>query len=116
MACILSEFNEGDDGAIEMVFTDEFGNSVTPTSVKYTLYDEKTKDILNGREDVDLGSPASTMHLLLTPEDNVIHNATSVDEEIHVVEVEFVYTSNLGPGRIRRKPYRFIVKNLVKVS
>lgn len=116
MACVLDDFNEGDSGAIGMAFTDESGGSVTPTSVKYTLYDEKTKEILNGREDVDLGSPAPNMTLLLTPDDNVIHNATSVDEEIHVVEVEFVYTSSLGVGRIRRKPFRFIVKNLAKVS
>ena len=116
MACALDEFNEGDDGAIKMVFTDEFGNSVTPTSAKYTLYDEKTKAILNSRENVALSGLASTMFLLLTPADNIIHNASSIVGEKHVVEVEFIYNSILGSGRKRRKPFRFIVKNLVKVS
>lgn len=116
MACVLDEFNEGDDGAIELVFTDENGDAVTPTSAKYTLYDEKTKEILNSRENVSLSSLASTMHLLLTPGDNIIHGDPSVVEEIHVVEVEFVYTSSLGSGRVRRKPFRFIVKNLTKVT
>lgn len=116
MACTLDEFNEGDDGAIELVFTDEFDNAVTPTSAKYTLYVEKTKDILNNREDVALSGLASTMYLLLTPGDNIIHNVSSIVEEIHVVEVEFIYNSSLGTGRTRRKSFRFIVKNLVKVS
>lgn len=116
MACVLDEFNEGDDGAIKLVFTDEDGDPVTPTSASYTLYDEKTQDALNGREDVALSSLASTMHLLLTPADNVIHGNPDIVEEIHVVEVKFVYTSSLGAGRIRRKKFRFIVKNLAKVS
>lgn len=116
MACALDEYNEGDDGAIELVFTDEVDNAVVPISAKYTLYDETTKDVLNSRENVVLSGLASTMYLLLTPDDNIIHNDPNGVEEIHVVEVEFVYNSSLGNDRKRRKPFRFIVKNLVKVS
>lgn len=105
------QFNEKETGFITLSFTDQNDDPVTPVSGTYTLYNKITKDIINGRTDIDLPGLAATVDLELLPADNpIINNALDVEE--HVLFVQWVYNID----KQGKEELTFDVKNLEKVT
>lgn len=104
-------FNEKETGFVTLTFTDEDGSAVTPDSATYTLHDEDTKDIINSREDTAVPGLASSTNLELTPDDNVLVDASKV-YEVHILTIKWTYNTD----KKGTQEYRFNVKNLTKVS
>lgn len=105
------EFNEQETGFITLDFTNEEEVAVSPDSATYTLYNERDKTIINGRNQTDIAGVTASFNLELEPDDNVIVD-TGRDEEQHVLLVEWIYnTDKLGKQQVRIR-----VVNLTKVT
>lgn len=105
------EFNEKETGFVTLDFTNEDGDAVAPDSATYTLYNERDKTIINGRNQINIVGVTASFDLELEPNDNVIVD-TSRDEEQHVLLVEWVYnTDKRGKQQVRIR-----VVNLTKVT
>lgn len=108
----LDVFNEKSTRFVNLSFKDEEGNAVPPISpTTYTLHDEETGNIINGREDVDVPNLASSIFLELEPDDNVIID-TSKKFEVHVLTVKWTYNTDKKDNQ----EFRFNVENLTKVT
>jgi hypothetical protein len=105
------QFKEEETGFINHVFTNQNEASVVPNSATYTLYDKKTKAIINSREDVAIPGLAANVDLELEPDDNVIIDDT-LDVEQHVLFVEWVYDTD----KQGKEELTFDVINLEKVT
>lgn len=105
------QFNEEETGFITLTFTDQNGDSIVPDSGTYTLYNKKTKAIINSRDDTAIPGLAATVDLELEPDDNVIIDDT-LDVEQHVLFVEWVYNTD----KQGKQELTFDVINLEKVT
>lgn len=105
-------FEEKATGYVVLTFKDEDGNAVVPISpTTYTLHDESTGGIINGREDTTVPSLASSIDLELEPDDNVIVT-TSRTYEVHILTIKWTYNTD----KKGTQEYRFAVENLTKVT
>jgi hypothetical protein len=67
--------------------------AVTPDSITWSLYKESDNSVVNNREDVAIGTPASTVNITLSGAD--LPN-TSDDRLDLILKVEAVYDSDYG--------------------
>ncbi len=104
-------FNEEETGNIILTFTDKDGKPITPDSATYTLYDQKTKAIINSRENTAIPGLDATVNLELVPDDNLIIDDT-LDIEEHVIFVQWVYNID----KQGKQESVFNVINLEKIS
>ena len=59
---------EGSTYIVTVSFTDEDGSAVAPYSVKWTLADSRG-EVVNGRENVEIATPASSLDIVLKGDD-----------------------------------------------
>ena len=84
---------EGSTYVVSVSFTDEDGDPVVPTSVKWTLTDDEGA-IVNAREDV-VETPASTIEVALSGDD--LPSPGDQTRSLYFT-VEVIYDSALGIG------------------
>lgn len=87
--------NEGSTAVISATFRDETGALVTPTSVKWSLFDS-TGAVVNSRSEVVV-TPASTVAIVLTGADLQLAGSGLVHVR-RVVVIEATYNSTNGTG------------------
>jgi hypothetical protein len=102
---------------IQVAFTDENDNAVTPKSATWTLTNRPARGIattiVNGREDVAIGTLAGTVTIVLSGND--LSFLSAEDEEIlveRVFTVEYVYDSDLGLNLPGKAQYIFPLERL----
>jgi hypothetical protein len=84
---------DGSSYPINLVFLDETGTEVAPTEVKWGLKNGRGETI-NDREDVEVGSLASSMCILTLPDDNRYSDGKS-----RYLTIKWKYdSSTLGNG------------------
>jgi hypothetical protein len=59
---------EGSTFAVELAFWDEDGESVSPDTLVWSLYDDEG-DVVNERDSVEISDPGSTETVVLTGDD-----------------------------------------------
>jgi hypothetical protein len=112
MATQLTETaTEGSTFAVQVAFTNEDGDAVTPSAITWTLTD-LAGTVVNSRSDVSVGSPASTINIVLSGNDLLL---TGYVGEVRVLTVEATYTSALGSGLPLKEAARFMIEPLVAV-
>lgn len=82
----------GSSLVVSAVFRNESDVLVVPDSIHWTLTDG-IGNIINEREDVEIETPASTIHILLGPDDLVPMLDTS-----RIITIRAVYISSLIPS------------------
>ena len=102
---------EGSTFVVQAAFTNEDGDAVTPDSIAWTLTDAAGR-VVNSREDVAVGTPASTIHIVLSGDDLLFDGYVG---QMRVLTVEATYTSALGSGLPLNDVARFAVAPLVAV-
>jgi hypothetical protein len=80
--------------ALTATFTDEDGSEVTPNVITWTLTDLKG-NVINARQDVAVGSPASSVTIVLKGDDLSL-DTDEVGLGQRVLTVEATYDSSLG--------------------
>jgi len=110
-------FPEKGTVGIEISFTDENGNAVTPDSITWTLTNmpasyTETPIVINDREDVSV-TPDSTVTVVLKGDDLSLLS-TELDESFvdRVLSLEYTYTSSYGSGLPGKAQYIFTVENM----
>ncbi|MBW2030759.1 MAG: hypothetical protein JRJ31_16980 [Deltaproteobacteria bacterium] len=110
-------FPEKGTVGIEISFTDENGNAVTPDSITWTLTNmpasyTETPTVINNREDVSV-TPDSTVTVVLKGDDLSLLS-TELDESFvdRVLSLEYTYTSSYGSGLPGKAQYIFTVENM----
>ena len=89
-------------------FTDENGDAVVPKTVKWTLVDAETEDIVNSREQVS-ATPATSVDILLQGDDLAILHGQR--KELRELIVEWTYDGSLGNDIPQKDMARFYVTN-----
>ena len=102
--------NEGKSAFATVVFKDENGDPITPSTAIYTLYDFKSGGVINSRTDVAVPGSGDTRTIELTKLDNVIVDDSLFLEE-HRLFVEFTYAGGTKDGSIE---IQFHVANMRK--
>lgn len=93
---ITTKATEESTYIITVSFTDEDGNAVTPNSIVWTLTD-LDGTVINSREDVSIGSPASSVDIVLSGDDLQVQSSESGRKYVsRLFTVEAVYDSNAG--------------------
>lgn len=105
------QFREKETGFITLTFVDQDSNSIAPELGTYTLYDKKTKAIINSQDKTPIPNLAASVDLELVPADNPIIDDTLGIEE-HVIFVEWVYSTD----KKGKQELTFDVINLEKVT
>lgn len=109
----LSDFaQEEGTFAVDVSFTDEDGDALTPDSVTWTL-SALDGTIINSRQDVAI-SPDSTVTIILTGDDLAIQSST--DNRRRRLTIEGTYTSSLGSGIPLTAECEFMVANFVGIT
>jgi len=121
---IRCEIPEGASADGSALLKDQAGNPITQVmidSLVGTLFDEKSGDILNGRDHVDVFtafdgevSGSGELTLKLTGADNAIVDDTR-DVEMHVLLLEWTWTDPDAVTRDGKAEIAFLVRNLAKV-
>ena len=88
-------------------FTDEDDNAVVPNSINWSLYDS-TGNIVNGRNNVPVPVPASTITIVLQGDDLAIIGT----DGRRVLRIDYDYDSAAGSGLPGKKEVEFDVTNL----
>ena len=96
-------------------FKDEDGTLVIPNSITWTLTDE-IGTIINARENVAIGTPASTINIVLSALDLAMQTSETAGTIGRVVTVNAVYNSTLGSNLPLKGEVKFYIDNLLKVS
>ena len=98
---------------VPVMFRDENGTAVAPNSATWTLTNEYGV-LVNGRLDVALSAPASTVNIVLTGADLAMLG--ELDNRKRLLLVEATYSSSLGTGLNLREEIEFVVRPLVGVQ
>ena len=94
---------------VTCAFTDEDGDAVVPTSIKWTLTDN-VGTVINSRSNINVAAPASSINIVLSGRD-----LKYSDGPIRILTVQAVYTSSLGAGLPLNDSVQFHIENLVAV-
>lgn len=95
---------------ITATFTDEDGTSVVPSSVTWTLTDNRG-NVINSRSAVS-ATPAASIDIVLTGDDLAIGtNGTD-----RVVTIDATYNSDAGTGLKLKEECEFSIHNLLNVT
>jgi hypothetical protein len=100
---------------ITVSFTDEDDQAVIPNTINWSLTDVNGTEI-NGRTDVVVSSPASTITLGLSGDDLAIQAGETGDYVYRVFTVKATYNSSLGADLPLNDSLKFGLKNLVAVT
>jgi len=98
---------------VSAAFTDEDGDDLIPTSITWTLTDIDGT-VINEREDVEVGTPAATVYIVLTGDD--LEVTTGSANPVRIVTVSAVYNSTYGSGLYLKAAATFEVENLIAVT
>lgn len=112
MASILStKAKEESTYIITATFTDEDGNSVTPTSLSWTLTNIDGT-VMNSRSAVSIStaSLSGSMNIVLSGEDLSMESTSST--ETRIFTVEGTYNSSLGTGLPIKDNIKFKIEQL----
>lgn len=113
MPYLTTEAEEGSTYIVTATFEDEYGDSVIPTAITWTLTDP-AGNVINSREDVAVSSPAASINIVLSGDDLDISNGNKTDQMI--LTVDAVYNSDNGTGLPLKDSVLFTIRNLKKVS
>lgn len=93
MSCCTESAKLRDSFLITFTFTDEDGDPLTPTSLTWSLYDDREL-IVNEREDVTISSTAGVVNVVLSGNDLDV-NTTHPTRSRKVI-LEGTYNSTYG--------------------
>jgi len=103
--------NEKGTIVITCAFTDEDGDPVVPTTIKWTLTDG-AGDVINEREQVSVLVPAATTYIVLSGDDLELE-ATDTSQYVNrYFLIEATYTSTYGTNLPLRDSTYFKIENL----
>ena len=105
---VLSVVNEGSTAYLEISFYDKDNNAATPSTVTYRIDDLNSGAEIRADTSV---SPASSVEITLTPDDNKILDTTSAYEK-RLVTIKTTFGTDDGMN----EEYTYLVKNLAGVS
>lgn len=91
-------------------FTDESGESVTPSAVTWTLTD-RSGNVINSRQNVSATAGASVV-FLLTGDDLAIGS----NGKMRVLQINATYDSDLGSDLVARAKATFTIDDYVAVT
>jgi len=100
--------------AVQAVFTDEDGAAVTPDSITWTLVDP-AGNIINSLEDQAVGTPASTVTIVLSDDDLQLLDQDNAHEQRYL-EISAIYDSSLGNDLPLKDRAEFKVLNLKSIT
>jgi hypothetical protein len=114
MASILLEDHAEEEGTFHIIctFDDEDGVDCAPSAIAWTLSDGDG-NILNGRDAVAVGSPATSVTITLQGTDLSIV-AGQTNERLFLIK--WTYNSTYGAGLINYKQASFIIDDWKKVT
>ena len=90
------EFDEKSAGVITVVFKDEDGDAVIPTSILWTLTTANGATVINSREQVSIAVPAASIEILLSGDDLALLPTEQGSRITRTLIIEAVYDSDLG--------------------
>lgn len=100
--------------AVVAAFTDEDGDAVVPSAITWTLCDDSGV-IINSRQDVAVGVPASSIAIVLSGDDLQVLDESN-DFEIRYLEISAVYDSDIGSDLPLKDRAEFKVINLQSIT
>lgn len=98
---------------VNVAFTDEDSDSVTPTAATWTLTD-CDGSIINSREDVTISTLDTNVDVVLSGDDLAIQSGN--DDGKRVFLIEGTYDSTLGSGLPFKDQAEFFIYDLVAVT
>ena len=99
--------------AITAAFLDSDGNAVVPNALTWSLSD-KDGTIINSREDVAIGTPASSVTVVLSGDDLALSDP---DNPVRIFIIQGDYDDpTLGAGLPIQDEARFEIENLTIVE
>jgi len=100
---------------VQVDFTDENGDPVTPVAATWTLTDGHGA-IVNSREDVTIASLAATVYVAMYGADLDVDESGDRTDNLRCLVVEATYNSSLTGGTLPlRKAVKFLVTDLPNV-
>lgn len=108
MTALTVEAIEESTYVVTAVLTDENGDTVVPTALTWSLYDEKGR-VVNEREGVIL-TPASTVQIVVSGSDLSL---SGDNDETRFLLLEGTYNSDLGGGLPIRAQAEFPVNHTI---
>ena len=116
-------FTELSTAAVELgtycvtaAFTDENDDAVVPSSINWSLIDLNGK-IINSRNEVSIGAPASSIDIVLSGDDLEIRASERKLDKVHrLVLVEAVFDSDLGSDLPLNDQCQFPILNTKKAK
>lgn len=104
---------------IEVSFVDEEDVALTPNTITWTLTNRPHRGlaptVVNGREDVAVAVPSSTITVVLSGDDLTFLDDSGEDEQVlveRVFTVEYAYDSTLGSDLPGKAQYIFALERL----
>lgn len=97
---------------VTVKFYDEDGAAVVPTEIKWTLTDP-VGNVVNNRADVEIGTPASTVDIVLSGLDLALEGYVGPYRHL---TIKATYNSTLGSGLPLREAAIFEIDPLVAVE
>ena len=119
---LTTKANEKSTYVIVASFTDEDGNAVVPSLIKWSL-SNLDGTIINSRTQISYvtdngtgsgGTLASSVDFILKGTDLAISGTEK--EEIRILTVEITYDSTIGTGLINKDEVEFSIYNLIAVT
>ena len=112
---ITTQTNEKSTLIFTVTFTDEAGGAVIPDSITWTLSDSDGT-IINSREDVAIGSPASSVDIVLSGDDLAILSGETSATVSRRFTVKAVVDTDAGSNLPIKKEAIFPLENLLNVT
>jgi hypothetical protein len=101
---------------ITCVFKDEDGDAVIPVTINWSLT-TVNGTVINSRNEVSVGTPASTIDIVLSGDDlQILTNETNRKRVPRKITVEATYNSSVGAGLGLKDSAVFDLENLAKVT
>ena len=101
--------------AIKVDFTNEAGAAVTPDSITWSLMDQN-KTIINGRSNISVSVPASTIYIVLHGDNtDFLPAEEGSDAVVRHLLVQSIYDSSYGDNLPCKDTYLFLIKELTGV-
>jgi hypothetical protein len=107
---ISKKANERSTFGVRVTFTDELGESLSPTSIMWTLTDS-AGTVINGRSSVVI-APAAEITIVLSGDDLPIGGGLSTGR---LITIEAIYSSTLGLNLPYKEQISFNVSDLVAI-
>lgn len=96
---------------VTAAFTDEDGDAATPTSITWSLFDDRG-EVINSRSNVAVATPASSVNIVLTGDDLSIGSNGAYRQ----IVLSWVYDSDLGSDLVGRQVATFEIENIFGIT